>query len=67
MSDLDKIKSKLLKLRNQKTWNSDPEFSVGDYCGGNMDDAYYGGYNDGQADLAWEILTDLEQLNLEEK
>ena len=38
----------------------DPEFNPMDCYGGNFDDAYNGGYNDGQAVLATEILLQLD-------
>lgn len=43
-------------LAEQDSWSDDVDFMIDDYAGGNLDDAYYGGFKDGQIDLAREIL-----------
>jgi hypothetical protein len=62
MTDL--IKQKLQKLAKRECWCEDEflettvwkKFNPMDCSGGNFDDAYWGGYEDGQAQLAAEIL-----------
>lgn len=54
---------KLEKLASRDCWNSDPEFNPCDFSGGNYDDAYSGGYDDGMADLAKEVLKYIKELN----
>jgi hypothetical protein len=51
----------LKKLASKKCWQDDKDFLVYDYCGGNVDDAYWGGYDSGQILLARELLKQLEQ------
>jgi hypothetical protein len=46
----------LKQLAARKCWNDNNDFSAFDYSGGNFDDAYQGGYDDGQANLALEVL-----------
>ncbi len=50
------MKAKLEKLAGRQCWCDDGGFMVDDYAGGNIDDAYYGGVDDGQAVLARELL-----------
>ena len=47
------------KLAERECWCDDEEFNPRDYSGGNFDDAYYGGSDDGEALLAKEILGEL--------
>lgn len=51
--------ARLKKIAKRECWSDDPNFSPADYCGGNFDDAYYGGAEDGEALLAQEILKEL--------
>lgn len=57
----DELKQKLLKVASRECWSDDPGFMnyIDDYAGGNVDDAYYGGTEDGQAQLARELLNEL--------
>jgi hypothetical protein len=50
----------LVKLAKRNNWNADEEFDVHGFSGGQTDDAYEGGYDDGQADLARKILAALQ-------
>lgn len=51
------IKEKLLEIAKDEGWYNDSEdFNVDDYAGGNIDDAYCGGFRDGQINLARELL-----------
>lgn len=49
----------LKKIAVRKCWCDDPEFLVADYAAGNIDDAYYGGADDGESLLARFILKEL--------
>lgn len=50
---------KLIKLAKRETqWGSE-EFCAMDSAGGNFDDAWQGGIDDGESFLAHEILTEL--------
>ncbi len=49
-------KEKLQKLAARKNWSDDPDFVVDDYAGGNIDDAFYGGTDDGETNLARQLL-----------
>jgi len=57
------LKERLEKLSKRKCWFDDPEFNAMDMSGGNFDDAYTGGFNDGEASLATEILLLLTKEN----
>lgn len=65
---LEEIKQKLSKLAERKTWSESSaqdgeEFmNPQDMSGGNYDDCYAGGQEDGETELAREIL---EMLNKE--
>lgn len=61
--NLNQLKEKLEKLAARKCWYDDPEFMVCDYSGGNQDDAYQGGVEDGEASLARDILKDLKLIS----
>jgi hypothetical protein len=58
VDNLNKLKEKLIKLSEKKCWCDDKDFMVYDYAAGNIDDAYYGGSDDGEVLLAREILKD---------
>lgn len=53
------LRGKLKELASRKCWCDDIEIIVNDFAGGNIDDAYSGGFEDGQAKLAEELLNDL--------
>jgi hypothetical protein len=50
------MKAMLEKIAKRKAWSDDEEFMVDDYAGGNIDDAYYGGTNDGEVLLSRALL-----------
>lgn len=52
---------KLLKQAERRMWTESEGFNPCDFSGGNYDDAYYGGTDDGETSLAREVL---EQLGL---
>lgn len=52
----EKMKALLEKLASRECWSDDDDFNPYDYCGGNYDDAYYGGCEDGEAQLARRLL-----------
>jgi len=56
---LFKMKDKLTKLAGRECWSDDENFMVDDYAGGNFDDAYSGGVEDGEASLARELLKEM--------
>lgn len=53
-----KLKAKLEKLAARQCWSDDEEAMTDDFAGGNIDDAYFGGCDDGEAILAREILAE---------
>lgn len=60
----DKAIEKLKEWASRKTWaekveDSSFETTYDDFAGGNIDDAYDGGVDDGQTYLAREILAEL--------
>lgn len=46
------MKRMLEVLAKRKCWCDSEDFIPDDYAAGNIDDAYEGGFNDGQASLA---------------
>ena len=50
------LKLRLQVLAKRKCWCDQEDFSACDYSGGNFDDAYSGGFEDGTATLAQELL-----------
>lgn len=52
----EEMKEMLEKLAARTCWCDDDEFMADDYAGGNIDDAYYGGSDDGEAILARRLL-----------
>lgn len=50
------LKKKLEELARMKTWEDEEDFCPCDFCGGNYDDAYYGGESDGEVNLARTLL-----------
>ena len=53
--------ARLRDLAKRKCWCDNEEFIAEDWAGGNFDDAYSGGVDDGYAMLAQEILESLDQ------
>ncbi len=53
---MDELKARLEKLAKRKCWCDDEDSIIDDYANGNIDDAYGGGVDDGEAILAREIL-----------
>lgn len=50
---------RLVKIANRPCWNTKREdFCVDDYAGGNADDAFYGGENVGEVNLARSLLVE---------
>lgn len=48
----------MIKKANRETLTDNSEdFNPYDFFGGNMDDAYFGGSEDGETELAREVLT----------
>ncbi len=43
-------------LSKQRAWSDNPSFSAFDHSGGDYDEAYNGGYNDGETILARYII-----------
>lgn len=50
------IKEFLQQLSKSNAWFDDDEFMPHEFSGGNFDDAYYGGVNDGKIELARELI-----------
>lgn len=58
----EKIKELLEKLAKRDCWSDSPEdFNPMDFSGGNFDDAYFGGVEDGKAELARALLNILKE------
>lgn len=55
------MKAMLEKLATRSCWCDDEDFMVHDYAGGNIDDAYYGGYSDGESELARLLLSMIKE------
>lgn len=52
---------KLRKAAARETWADADDFNTCLLSGGNYDDAYYGGFEDGFTNLAREILEELKE------
>jgi hypothetical protein len=50
---------RMKKLARRECWNADPQMDAYSFSGGNFDDAYNGGYEDGACDMAREVLKKL--------
>lgn len=50
---------KLVKLAKSEAWDDGEEFCVDDYSAGNADDAFYGGQQSGEINMARKILKDI--------
>jgi hypothetical protein len=53
---MNELKLYLETLAKKIAWYDDEDFSPSDYAGGNYDDAYSGGCDDGEINLARELL-----------
>jgi hypothetical protein len=53
---MDKLKAKLEELAAKKAGFDNPDFNVYDWSGGNYDDAYSLGQDDGEISLARQLL-----------
>ena len=58
----DEFLASIKKQAERKTWpdDADGDFNPMEYSGGNFDDAYYGGCDDGETDAARAMLKELE-------
>lgn len=56
-----KIKNICAEPAKRKCWIDEEDFNTCDFSGGNFDDSYYGGLDDGKAKIAKQILSLLEQ------
>jgi hypothetical protein len=52
----EELIARLKKLAENTVWLDDEDLCVDDYAGGNIDDAFQGGQNSGQTELAREVL-----------
>ncbi len=53
----DELLKRLKEVAARECWSDDPEWEgANDYAGGNIDDAYSGGCEDGEAHFAREVL-----------
>jgi hypothetical protein len=57
----EQLINRLKELSNRETWEDqfDDITTIDDFAGGNIDDAYNGGVDDGMTNLAREILEEL--------
>jgi hypothetical protein len=51
------MEQELLKLAMRETWTDSDDFNPYEQSGGNYDDAYYAGRDDGETSLAKRLLT----------
>lgn len=54
--DIERLRTTLKQLASRECWSDDPEFIPDDYAGGNIDDAYSGGREDGASMFARQLL-----------
>jgi hypothetical protein len=58
---MEDVRKFLEGIASRLCWeDDDPDFAVDDYSGSNVDDAYYGGVNSGEVQLARNLLSMLE-------
>lgn len=50
------IKDALIELSKKTAWSDNDNFAADDYSGQNFDDAYSGGFRDGQIEMAREVI-----------
>lgn len=56
MIDLEKLRTKLIKLARKRIWCDREDFIAIDIAGGHADDTYYAGCSDGETLLARELM-----------
>lgn len=56
MTDKSDIIEMLENLANRQCWSDDENLIVHEYCGGNVDDAYSKGCDDGETFLARRLI-----------
>jgi len=56
----EELKKELEKIARRECWSDDEDFNPFEYSGGNYDDAYYGGVNDGIVSLARRLLKEFK-------
>ena len=56
---------KIKEVADKNVRSDDPDFAVYDYCGGNMDDAYSAGCEDGEVIFARQLLELLKERDLD--
>lgn len=49
--------TELKNLARNDIWADDPDLMIDDYAGGNVEDAFGGGYRSGQTELARDLLS----------
>lgn len=54
--DIEALKAELSALAARGTWTDNEDFNPYDLSGGNFDDAYWGGCEDGETNLAGNLL-----------
>lgn len=63
---MEELIKELKKLAERECWGDEEDFNPDDFSGGNYDDAYQGGYDDGQSKLASRILDILNKQRVAE-
>jgi hypothetical protein len=58
---MEDLIEKLKKLAERECWRDEEDFNPYEYSGGNFDDAYYGGFEDGEACLAKMVLEAIDK------
>ena len=53
-----KLKTYLENYAKRSTWSDNEDFNVFEYSGGNFEDAYDGGFDDGETNMAQTILNE---------
>jgi hypothetical protein len=64
---VDELIRRLTMLSKRSLWCLQEDFDAQSFSGGNFDDAYEGGYADGEASLAQEILETISPLDFKEE
>jgi hypothetical protein len=59
---MNELIERLKKITAKKAKSETEDFNVNDWSGGNVDDAFQIGYDDGQIHLAESVLETLEKL-----
>ena len=58
--NLNEIQEKLKEISDRESWLDDDDFTANVCAGGNIGDAFWGGYNAGQIAVARELSKDNE-------